>query len=565
MAWPDKKRIRDGNPDFKSLIESNGYYVDKTRFIEVLEDVGEFNVLLRPKRFGKSLFTSMLQYYYDVRYKDEFDRLFGGLYIHDRPTELAHAFHVLKFDFSGIESDRDDLETDFTFAVRSDIERFIEANGFDFRLSESAAKANHLLKDFLGKYKNATGTKLYLLIDEYDNSANGVLGKDFGFFTEITWKDGFVRSFYEVFKSYSGSVIDRIYITGVTPITLDALTSGFNHANNISLDGRLAGMIGFTQGELDEMLGYYDIPPVHRDVMAEYYDGYRFSGEEGAVHHVYNPTLAIYYLKSMVGKGKPPMELIDTRISTNPSAVRRMIDLYKDSAVKLDTLRAIFEKRNLEAGIQQKFNQEQFMEKQDDFVSMLYYLGLLTIQDSTDNRSILTIPNRTVEDLYSHIYLGYVNHHLVPSIDALTAAVNDMLLDGHTDAFVGYVHHFLSYLDDHDFDHMNEQGIKNIFLAFLRLYQNMRVESEIDVPGGRIDLALFDTPLHTYAHYYVIELKYLSKAMDTPKNRTDKRLEAIKQLERYRDYGPIADLESRARVHRLVVLTIKDEVTVEEI
>ncbi|MDR1766579.1 MAG: AAA family ATPase, partial [Lachnospiraceae bacterium] len=370
-----KKRIDDGNPDFRSLVTDNGLYIDKTRYIKELEDIGKFNLVLRPKRFGKSLFTSMLMYYYDAEYKDEFDKLFGGLYIHEHKTQLANSYNVLKFDFSGISSDPDRLENGFVFAVRLALESLIRSKKLGFALDKNITTADQLIRAFLSMYKSVTDTKLYLLIDEYDNFANAVLGENFNFFKDITSKSGFVRTVYEVFKEYSGNILDRVYITGVTPITLDALASGFNYVINRSLDPRLSDIIGFTEDEVSCMVDYYGIDALHKDALREYYDGYLFNNAPGSHNKVYNSTLVFYYLAYLIGTDTPPVNLIDARVQSDPGTVRKLIDLYHDDEEKLKILDAIESREPLAASIVLKFESESFMESRDDLISMLYYLG----------------------------------------------------------------------------------------------------------------------------------------------------------------------------------------------
>ncbi|MDR1764720.1 MAG: AAA family ATPase [Lachnospiraceae bacterium] len=562
-----KKMIDDGNPDFRSIVTGNGLYIDKTRYIEVLEGIGKFHLVLRPKRFGKSLFTSMLKYYYDVAYKDEFDALFGGLYIHENKTALANSYNVLKFDFSGINSDSDKLEYDFTDKVKMYLNDTIDRKKLGFQLEESSAPAaNLMLRDFLRKYRNVTDAKLYLLVDEYDNFANAVLGKDFDYFRDITSKSGFVRSFYEVFKEFSGDVVERVYITGVTPITLDALASGFNYVTNRSLDARISDMIGFTEQEVSDMVDYYGLDPVHKEALREYYDGYLFSDESEDGSRIYNSTLVFYYLAKLIGVGKAPKNLIDARVQSDPGMVRNLIDLYQDTETKLSIMETIQRQEELPAMIALKFEQGRFMESQDDLISMMYYLGFLTIRENQTHQSMLGIPNRTIEALYSNLYLSYVNRRLIPSLSDLNVAVNAMLQRGDYGVFLKYLAKNLSLLSDHDFDHMNEQGIKNFIIAYLRLYQDIHLETELDVGGGNhIDAAILPAPLTKFDHYYVVEMKYLSKAKDTPAARAAKRAEAMGQLSRYRASAKVAEVEKHFPIHKLIILVVKNEVTAEEV
>ncbi|MDR1800754.1 MAG: ATP-binding protein [Lachnospiraceae bacterium] len=559
-----KKQIKDGNPDFRSLITTNGLYIDKTRFIEELENIGDFNLMLRPKRFGKSLFTSMLMYYYDVRYADEFDTLFGGLYIHEHKTHLANTYNVLKFDFSGIESESGKVKPQFKETVIINLESFARRNKIEIEIDKTAP-LNILTRNFLINYRDICDTKIYLLIDEYDNFANAVLGSDFNYFKDITSKSGFVRSFYEVFKEFSGNLIERVYITGVTPITLDALASGFNYVINRSLDPRLNNMIGFTESEVDSILDYYGINISHKNVLREYYNGYIFNTINANIGRIYNSTLVFYYLAFLIGNEVPPPELVDSRVQSDPGTVRRLIDLLGDHETKLKILETIQQKEDLALQILLKFKPEEFMENKTDLVTMLYYLGFLTVKNIDAGRPVLGVPNRTIEMLYSELYLGYLNRLLLPTIDDLHGAVTSLVRKGDTQPFICFLHKNLSLLDDFDFSKMNEQGIKNFIIAYLRLYQNIHLETEIDVEKGRIDLAILPTPLYTFSHYYVIEIKYISKAKDSEAVRTQKRQEALAQLNNYKTSQKLTDAEKFVTIHKLYMRVIKDEVDIEEV
>jgi len=368
-----------------------------------------------------------------------------------------------------------------------------------------------------------------------------------------------------VFKQFSGSVIERIYITGVTPITLDALTSGFNHVVNRSLDYDLKDMIGFTQGEVDRMVEYYGVDPVHIDVMREHYDGYVFTDEEGASGHIYNSTLVFYYLANVVRRGKAPEELADARISSDPDMVRGLLDLHRGRDSRHEILGAALEGRGIASKLLLKFGQDRFMESRADMVSMLYYLGLLTVAGSEDGEPLLRVPNKTVEALYSQLYLGYLSDELVPGFDDLGTAVGAMLLRGDVGPFRGFLHKNLSLLSDHDFDHMNEQGIKNFVVAYLRLYQNITLLTELETESGRIDVAVLPTLLHVYSHYYIMELKYISKSKYSEAEYERQLGEAKEQLARYRGSEKLAEVEKRVLLHKLAIIVVKDEVYIEEL
>jgi hypothetical protein len=270
-------------------------------------------------------------------------------------------------------------------------------------------------------------------------------------------------------------------------------------------------------------------------------------------------------LAFLIRIGGPPVDLVDARITSDPGAIRRLIDLYADTDSKMKILEAILEGRGVSATVQLKFKQDRFMESEDDLVTMLFYMGFLTIKENQGKESLLTIPNRTIDSLYSELYLGYVSRMLVPSIYELSKAVGDLLESGNPETFRQFLEKNLSRLDDNDFTHMNEQGVKNFVIAYLRLYQGIEVETEISVPCGRIDVAIFPTLLYTYRHYHIFEMKYISKAQYSDKEYAKQRTHAIEQLGRYRVSKKITDLERLAPVHKLVMMVVKDKVTIEEV
>ena len=237
-----------GESNFKKIITQNFLYVDKTAYIALLEENGSFNILLRPRRFGKSLFVSTLRYYYDIRFQEDFDSLFGTLAIGKNPTPLHNSYQVLVFDFSGIATDDEQsIRQGFHRRVETGLKKFLMQYGYPHEYAgiiEEQEAAAGKMDHFLSLIGDA---KIYLLIDEYDHFANAVLGDSLGLFTKIVGKGGFVRAFYETLKTATmEGIIDRLFITGVTSITLDSMTSGFNIGDNITFHQDFNQAMGFT-------------------------------------------------------------------------------------------------------------------------------------------------------------------------------------------------------------------------------------------------------------------------------------------------------------------------------
>ncbi|MCI6188523.1 MAG: AAA family ATPase [Clostridium sp.] len=249
------KKLPYGKSNYKELVEKNYLYVDKTKYIEKLENINDtFIFFLRPRRFGKSLFTSVLENYYDANKKDEFEVLFKDTYIGKNPTPEKNNYYILKFNFSGLITDtKEKLVDSFNKTCNMSYKKFIEDNNIDVEYDEKGYPSE-VFMEFLGAIRNKIDKPLYVIIDEYDHFANELLSFKTNMFSDIVSKTGFVRKWYEVLKIGTESIIQRIFATGVTPITLDSLTSGFNISTDITRDARFNEMMGFTEEEVRTLI-----------------------------------------------------------------------------------------------------------------------------------------------------------------------------------------------------------------------------------------------------------------------------------------------------------------------
>ena len=314
------KKIPYGISEFKKIRTENFYFVDKTKYIEKLENLNEpYIVHLRPRRFGKSLFVSMLEYYYDIKNKEENTKLFDGLYIGDNPTPKEGSYYILKFDFSGVASNSlNDIESIFNIKVENSIKKFVEKYSIaNIDLDYDLKNAATLLSTFLDQIENKVSNKIYLMIDEYDHFANDLLGKNYNFFKQSVSSSGFVRSFYEVIKIGTTSIVDRIFITGVSPLTLDSFTSGFNISSDFTRDFMFNEMLGFTKDEVVKLCENV-IADKNFDIsekLIEFkknYNGYMFS--EDGKETVYNSDMILYYLSNYIRHGKEPKNIISKNV-----------------------------------------------------------------------------------------------------------------------------------------------------------------------------------------------------------------------------------------------------------
>jgi hypothetical protein len=399
-------KIPYGISNFKSLITEGYLYVDKTPFIETLEEQGKYNILLRPRRFGKTLFLSTLWHYYDIRFKDEFEELFGRLDVGGKPTPLKNSYQVLAFDFSGIETgSREDIRRGFSRRVETALKKFFRRYGYsreDARIIEEqrspAGKMDHFF--------TVTGeANIYLLIDEYDHFANAVLGEDQELFSAIVGKGGFVRAFYETIKTATmEGVVDRLFITGVTSITLDSMTSGFNIGDNITCHRDFNQAMGFTRQETEAMIRPFvdacelDGPEVMQ-TLGNWYNGYRFSTR--ADEKIFNPDMVLYFIRRFdMDECRWPEQMLDDNIASDYGKIMRLFGIG-DRERNFQTLEELIvngeivgrHKGKLDLDVNKPF-------ERNDFISLLLYMGFITISGTVLSQLRYVVPNYVIQKLY---------------------------------------------------------------------------------------------------------------------------------------------------------------------
>ena len=390
-----------GISNFEELITENYYYVDKTMYIEKLENLPEKRIMfLHPRKFGKTLFTSVLENYYDKEKADKFETLYGKTYIGKNPTKLKNSYCILRFNFSGINTENEESTMiGFKEKVSISIDGFAKKYGIDFFVNQEQTTEG-IMRSLIEAFKlQKPEDKIYVIIDEYDHFANELLGFYPEHFRNLVSKNGRVRKWYEILKEGTETVVDRIFITGVAPITLDSLTSGFNIGTDITQDVRFNEMMGFTKNELIEILNSQDILKEEQEqilpIMKENYDGYKFCLE--AKNQIYNSNMCLYFLNRYIEFGKIPTKLIDVNIASDYSKIGKMLDLCKGEN-RLEILRKTVQGEPINNNIVEKFNPTiEFNET--DMISMLYYLGYLTISGEDLGMPELTIPNKVMKQI----------------------------------------------------------------------------------------------------------------------------------------------------------------------
>ncbi len=559
-----KLKMPYGISNFEELIKEDYYYVDKTKYIEKLENLPEKRIMfLRPRKFGKTLFTSVLEYYYDKNKADEFEELYKNTYIGKNPTKLKNSYSILRFNFSGINTENEETTMiGFKEKVIISITGFINAYGLDFYINENQT-VEGITRSLIEAFKiQKPKEKIYVIIDEYDHFANELLGFHPEHFKNLVSKNGRVRKWYEVLKEGTETVVDRIFITGVAPITLDSLTSGFNIGTDISQDIRFNDMMGFTQGELIEILNNQEIPLGEQEkiipIMKENYDGYKFNIKAG--NQIYNSTMCLYFLSSYTWSRRIPDKLIDMNIASDYSKIGKMLDLCQGEN-RLEILQKTVQGEPIISEIVEKFNPAiEFTEK--DMVSMLYYLGYLTISGDLVGIPKLTIPNKVMKEIYASYFMQLMNQEAEFRIDNNTnqEILIQLAMEGRIDKIVEVLRIYLSNLSNRDMIKFDEKYIKLIFYCIAMNISSYSTKSEMEVNRNYPDILLVPRDRTKGYKAIMVEFKYIKKG-ETAKLE-DKQKEAREQIERYSSFEDIKDIEG---LRKYTIVVAGNEIYVQEI
>ncbi len=559
----DMKKLPYGISNYEELMKENYYYVDKTMYIEKLENLPEKRILfLRPRKFGKTLFTSTLENYYDLKKENEFEELFGNTYIGKNPTKSKNTYHILKFNFSGIDtSNTETTMKGFKEKVTISINSFVQKYHLDFYVNWDMT-AEGLLSSLIEAFKiQKAGEKIYVIVDEYDHFANELLGFHTNQFKELVSKNGKVRKWYEILKEGTESVIDRIFITGVAPITLDSLTSGFNISSDKTQSASFNEMMGFTNKELDTMLEELGINEQERKslipIMKENYDGYKFSIE--ATEKLYNSNMCLYFLNRYLERREIPNQLIDMNIASDYSKLGKMLDLCQG-----EEREKIIEKtvagEGIVSEITEKFNPAmEFTEK--DLISMLFYLGYLTIAGEEFEMPELKIPNRVMKEIYSEYFMNILNKNADLQIaeSEYTEILKEIALEGKIDKLVSLAQKYLENLSNRDYVKFDEKYIKLIFYCIAMNLKIFRLKSEMEVQRKYPDILLIPKNQTKGYKGIMIEFKYLKK--EQAEKLQEKQEEARKQIEEYAEFEEIKDISD---LNFYTIVAVNDKLYVQK-
>ena len=557
------KKLPYGISNYEELIEEGYYYIDKTMYIEKLESLAEKRIIfLRPRKFGKTLFTSTLENYYDIKKEQKFQSLFGETYIGKNPTKLKNSYYILKFNFSGIDTSNTETTINgFKSKVISSIKMFVEKYELDFYINEEDEPENIL--DNLIKAFNIQKSeqKIYVIIDEYDHFANELLGFNTDQFKNLVSKNGKVRKWYEILKEGTESVVDRIFITGVAPITLDSLTSGFNISSDKTQDREFNEMMGFTVNELKELMTRQGITEEEQEkllpIMKENYDGYKFAvyGKE----KMYNSNMCLYFLNEYTRFKEIPTRLIDVNIASDYSKLGKMLDLCKGEE-REKVIEKTVSGEGIVSEIREKFNPAiEFTET--DLVSMLFYLGYLTIDGEEVGYPILKIPNNVMKEIYSDYFLRILRDETKVDIgENYTEIARELAIEGKIDKAIELLGKYLKNLSNRDYIKFDEKYVKLIFYCIVMNLKIYRVKSEMEVQRKYPDILLIPRDISKNYKGIMIEFKYLKK--EEKDRLKEKQEEAKKQIKEYMNFEEIKELKN---LNSYTVIAVNDELYIEKI
>lgn len=570
------KLVPYGVADFATVIEQNLYYVDKTMFIPELEKQPRNLFFIRPRRFGKSIFLSMLYSYYDCTQSHKFQSLFGNLWIGQHPTSLQGKYQVLFLDFSQITGNIDKLEMKFNSYLSINLDAFVRqySEYYQAEMEEILAQEDFEEKmELIFKAAKAHQYHLYLIIDEYDNFTNVILNeRGENVYHAITHADGFYR---DVFKKFKGN-FERIFMMGVSPVTLDDVTSGFNIGWNISIKPEFDEMLGFSTTDVVEMFTYYkehgsipvdsDIDAIVND-MKPWYDNYCFAEEAlKKKTRMFNCDMVLYYLRNYMDNGCSPRQMIDPNTRTDYGKMKKLLQFDKLDGERKGIIRKIAEEEQIVTQLYESFSAYQ-IPKAEIFPSLLFYYGMLTIKGTRGSKLILGIPNNNVRKQY----YGYLEEEYQAKayvdVNQLTDYYYDMAYDGKWEEGLRFMADAYAKVSSVRDGIEAERNLQGFFMAYLNLNDYYITAPELELNHGYCDFFLLPDLTH-YAsqHSYILELKVLSKKDFSaivegeftedgkPMTKAEKQWrEAVEQILRYAEAPRVEALRQGTKLHLIIM------------
>ena len=571
------KGLPYGISDFTDLRNKGRYYTDKTQYIPTLERTGDFLFLIRPRRFGKSVFLSMLAAYYDLARQDKFDQLFDGLWIKDNPTEEKGQYQVIYLDFSQVSSGQGSLEerfheycSDLFIRFSKDYAQCYDGEAFVETIRSMAPNSSRQLR-YICKEAKARGHQLYLIIDEYDNFTNNVLNEEGEeVYHVLTHASGFYR---EVFKIYKAN-FQRILMMGVSPVTLDDLTSGFNIALNITTDPDFNMMLGFSETDVRQMIAYYREAGLIKadteemiDEMKPWYDNYCFAEASLKTDpKMFNSDMVIYYLRHHVAHGTSPKNMLDTNTRTDYKKLKRLVELQGMSDRERGYIQQIAAEGTIVADVHDSFPAERIFDE-GNFISLLYYYGMLTIVGTKLSKLVLGIPNNNVRKQYYEYLLNECRPLARIDTHNLDDAYFAMALNGEIKPALEFIAEAYKNTSSVRSGMQGERNLQGFICAYLSLTPLYLIAPEVEMAHGYCDIFLMPDRKRypEVAHSYIVELKYLT-AKDTDTTAEEQWQQAAEQVRRYVNDRKVQQMTVDTELHLVrMQMRMAELVRIEEV
>lgn len=576
-----RKRIPYGMQNFEDVMKRDCYYVDKTPFIEDIEDSNMYFFYIRPRRFGKTLTLSMLENYYDINKKEHFEEIFGKLYIGQNPTPEHNTYLVLHLNFAEIVGGLDDYQEgmDDYCSIRFNLFVDLYAHLLPEDTKEGLKQQKNAVSQLSYLYGQCqkTGQRIYLFIDEYDHFTNQILANQAheGKYRQQTHGEGDLCKFFDTIKGAAVSTLGRVFVTGVSPVTMDDLTSGFNIGTNYSLYPEFNEMTGFTEEEVREMLGYYaSILPFNHtvdeliQVMKPWYDNYCFAEESYGKTTMYNSVMVLNFVDLYIRNGcNIPKSMIESNIRIDYDKIRMLIRHDKEFAHDASIIQQLVTKGFVTGKLVEHFPAERINDP-NNFLSLLFYFGMVTIDGTYKGDIKFTIPNEVVRDqMYTYLLDTYKENDLTYDDYDKNRLENQLAYDGNYKEYFALIADSLKRYSSQRDKQKGEAFVHGFTLAMTSQNRFYRPISELDNEGGYADIFL--SPLcdiyKDMKDSYIIELKYC-KTSTTDEQVKQLFNDASNQICRYADSNIVREAVKTTKLHKLVVIYRgSDMVTCEEI
>ena len=564
-----RKRIPYGMMNFIDVREDDCYYVDKTHYIPLIENANKYFFYIRPRRFGKSLTISMLHHYYNILEADKFEKWYGDLYIGKHPTPERNSYLIIYLNFAVVNAElnsyRQSLDahcnTEFNFFC--DVYAQYLPEGIKEEMNKKKGAVEQL--DYLYKECVKTNQQIYLFIDEYDHFTNKILSEPSCLedYKSETHGTGYLRSFFDTVKAGTYSTIKRCFVTGVSPVTMDDLTSGFNIGTNYSLSPEFNEMTGFNEEEVRAMLDYYATTcQFHHstdeliEAMKPWYDNYCFAEQSYGSTTMYNSNMVLYFVDNYIrNRGYMPRNMVEENIRVDYNKLRMLIRKDKEFTHDASTIQTLVQQGYITGELKTGFPAETIAEP-DNFISLLFYFGMLTISGTKRGKTLLTIPNQVVrEQLYSYLLDTYNEADLRFDNWEKGKLASAMAYRGDWKAYFDYIAECLHRYSSQRDKQKGEAYVHGFTLAMTAQNRFYRPISEQENQEGYADIFMFPL-LDIYKdmlHSYIIELKY-AKGKDSDEKVEQLRQEAITQANRYAASETVQKAIGTTTLHKIIVV-----------